>query len=89
MTIAASVTTRAGSLLLAAGTPLDDTAIANLRRRGIDCVTVAVPDPRDAAAVARDTAATRERIAHIFRDTRGEASQALRAVVQSWREAHA
>lgn len=66
MRLAADVRGPGGSALLAAGTELGEDALAGLRRRGIDCVAVEVPDARSAEDIARELAAMEARVAHLF-----------------------
>lgn len=56
-----------GVVLLAAGAVLGEDALAGLRRRGIDAVSVEIPDARSEAEIALELAKAEARIAHLFR----------------------
>lgn len=66
MRLAADVRGPGGSALLAAGTELGESALAGLRRRGIETVVVEVPDARSEEEIARELAAMEARVAHLF-----------------------
>ncbi|MFC5303141.1 hypothetical protein [Azospira restricta] len=85
MQVAAPIVSAQGSVLLATGAVLDEEAPENLRRRGIEFVTVSVADARDAATIAREQAAAAARIDHIFRGDGGAARDALRQAIHAYR----
>jgi hypothetical protein len=66
MRLVAEVRNAAGGVLLAAGAVLAEDALAGLRRRGIDAVSVEVPDARSEEEVARELAQAEARIEHLF-----------------------
>lgn len=85
MEVAAPVVSAQGSVLLAAGAILDDTAPENLRRRGIDFVAVAVPDSRDAATIARELHEAAARVDDIFRGGSSTCRETLRRAIHAYR----
>ncbi len=86
MTLAAPLLSAQGGTLLAAGTVLDDRVLDNLRRRGVEFLTVTLPDRRDAETIAREQQAAAERVDFIFRGTGSATRGALRAIVLAYRE---
>lgn len=86
MTVAAPVLSPHGGVLLAAGAQLDEQLLENLRRRGIEFVSVALPDARDPATIAAEQAAAAARVSHIFRGAGSATRQALQAVVAAYRQ---
>lgn len=89
MTVASPVTGAQGGVLLAAGAELDDHALAQLRRRNIEFVTVSVPDSRDEASIAHDLEAATTRVDFIFRGDGSACRQALRQTILSYRRKQA
>ena len=85
MTLAAPILSAQGRVLLAAEASLDETVLENLRRRGIEYATVAMPDPRDPETIAREQQAAAERVNFIFRGTRSAARETLRATLLDYR----
>lgn len=67
MRLVAEIRNAAGGVLLAAGVELGEDALAGLRRRGIDAVSVEIPDARSDAEIARELAQAEVRIQHLFR----------------------
>lgn len=86
MTLAVPLLSAQGGVLLAAGTILDERALDNLRRRGVEFLTVALPDNRDADTIAREQRAAAERVDFIFRGAGTAARSALHAAVRAYRE---
>ena len=80
MRLAAAVRSPGGAVLLAAGAELGEESLTGLRRRGIDAVTVAIPDSRSEAEIARELAEAEARIQHLFH--RHLASPELRELMQ-------
>jgi hypothetical protein len=81
-----------GTVLLAAGTTLDEYALMQLGRRAIEFVTVSVPDTRSDETIAREVAAASARVEFIFRgeDSSDSSSRsALRNVVMNYRRQQA
>jgi len=66
MRLAAEIRNAAGGVLLVAGTELGEEALAGLRRRGIDAVSVEVADARSEAEIVRELAQAVARIEHLF-----------------------
>lgn len=66
MRLAAEIRNAAGGVLLPAGAELGEDALAGLRRRGIDAVSVEIPDARSEAEIARELARAETRIQHLF-----------------------
>ena len=77
-----------GGVLLPAGTELDESELARLAQRGVECVFVECVDPRDDATIAAEREAMTRRVDHLFRTegvTDSEARQQLRAAIAGWR----
>ena len=85
MTLARSITDREGHSLLAAGTVLDLAILERLIRRGVNTVSVLVPDTRDEDTIARELSSQQDRIALIFRGPGSPARDELRAAVLAFR----
>lgn len=85
MTLARHVLDREGAVLLTAGTMLDLAMLERLIRRGVDAISVLLPDTRDDETIARELAAVGERIGHIFRGPGNAARDELRAAVLEFR----
>lgn len=88
MLVAVPVCSRAGAILVTTGSVLDAARIGNLQRRGVSCVTVSVPDPRDAAQRDTEIAAALARVDQIFRGEGSEARAALHQALRAYRERH-
>lgn len=89
MIVASPVSGPQGAVLLNAGTVLDESMLEHLRRRGIESVSVIVPDGRDPDIVAREIAEACARVDHLFRNGGSAARQALHAVVRDYRRRQA
>jgi hypothetical protein len=89
MVVATQVSGAQGSVLLAAGSVLDAPALDKLRRRGIEALTVSIPDTRDEATIAGELAAAAARVDHIFRGPGSAARTALRDAVHAYRRKQA
>lgn len=85
MTLAKPAYDLSGSVLLGPGTVLDAAMIERLVRRGIEAISVSIPDERDDEAVAHELAAVNDRIARIFRGPSNPAREALRAAILEYR----
>lgn len=66
MRLSSDVRGPGGAVLLAAGAVLGEDALAGLRRRGIDAVSVDIPEARSEAEIALELARAEARIAHLF-----------------------
>ena len=66
MRLATAVRNAGGGTLLAAQAELTEESLAGLLQRGIDVVTVEVPDSRTAEEIARELAQAEARIEHLF-----------------------
>lgn len=86
MEVAVPVVSVQGAVLLAAGATLDDDAPENLRRRGIDFVTVAIPDSRDAETIVREQEAAAQRVEYIFRGEGSSCRGKLRQAILDYRK---
>ena len=84
-----------GAVLFPEGAQIDDTALKQMSQRGVDFAFVAMPETRDAQAIARDLAASETRVGHIFRagavsaDYQTEARADLQAALLAFRRAGA
>lgn len=85
MSLAKAVQDRDGNILLAAGTVLELEMIDRLIRRGVETISVLVPDTRDEETIALELQAAQARIDTIFRGTGSPARDMLRAAVTSYR----
>jgi hypothetical protein len=85
MTLAKAATNQDGQTLLAAGTELDAEMLDRLIRRGVETVSVLVPDTRDEETIADELHAAEARIDHIFRRRGSPAKDALRTAVLNFR----
>jgi hypothetical protein len=66
MQLSSDVRGPGGAVLLAAGAVLGEDALAGLRRRGIDAVSVDIPEARSEAEIALELARAEARIEHLF-----------------------
>ncbi|WP_153115017.1 hypothetical protein [Rhodocyclus tenuis] len=85
MTLAVPVIGRDGKTLLAAGVTLDPTTLDRLTRRGVEALAVSEIDARDPAELARERAASEERLRHLFRGEGSDARSELHAALLAWR----
>ena len=85
MVLAKPVHDREGAILLTAETVLDQAVLERLIRRGIEAVSVRVPDHRDEETIARELADVRARIDTIFRGPGSAARNQLRDAVLGYR----
>lgn len=85
MTLAKAVTDREGNTLLASGTVLEPEMLERLIRRGVEALSVLVPDTRDENAIAEELQAVSARIETIFRGPTSPAREELRAAVLNFR----
>ena len=85
ITRARTIADREGNTLLIAGTVLDHSMLERLTRRGVNAISVLIPDTRDANAIAAEQHAIRSRIETIFRGSGSPAREALRAAVLDFR----
>ena len=84
-TLARAITDREGSILLSSGTVLDLAMLERLIRRGVDAISVLVPDNRDEATIAEELRAVERRIETIFRGAGSSARDQLRDAVLTYR----
>lgn len=89
MTIETPLIGPQGTVLLAAGTTLDEYALKQLGRRAIEFVTVSVPDSRDDETIAREVAETAARVEYIFRGEGSSARASLRNTIMAYRRKQA
>ena len=85
MPLARTIADREGNTLLIAGTVLDLSMLERLTRRGVNAISVLIPDTRDADAIAAEQRAIRSRIETIFRGSGSPAREALRTAVLDFR----
>ena len=87
MRVAKSVLRPDGAVLLNEGAELDEDELANLHKRGVEFVFVAVADDRDDATRAAEDAQKRARIEFIFRpaDADCDARNELKAAILTYR----
>ena len=85
MTLARPITDREGSVLLSPGTTLDLAMLERLIRRGVDAISVLVPDNRDEATIAKELRAVERRVEIIFRGPGSAARDQLRDAVLNFR----
>jgi hypothetical protein len=78
-----------GTVLLAAGTTLDEYALMQLGRRAIEFVTVSVADSRDEETIAREVAEAVARVEFIFRGEGSATRTALRNTIMNYRRKQA
>jgi hypothetical protein len=74
-----------GSILLTAETVLDAAMFEQMLRRGVQTISVRVPDHRDEETIARELADIRARIDTIFRGPGSAARSQLRDAVLGYR----
>jgi len=89
MTLAASITGQDGQALLSAGTVLDSEMLERLIRRGIETITILLPDARDEETIALEIENTQARVAYIFREGGSSAKDQLRTAILNYRLEHA
>ena len=85
MTLAKAVTDHDGHTLLTEGTVLEAEMLARLIQRGVETVSVMVPDTRSEEAIAEELREAMERIDAIFRNGGSPAREALRAAITNYR----
>lgn len=85
MVLAKPVHDREGAVLLTAETALDPAVLERLIRRGIEAISVRVPDLRDEETIARELLDVRARIDVIFRGPGSAARSRLRDAVLDYR----
>ena len=85
MTLARAIPDREGSILLSSGTALDLPMLERLIRRGVDAISVLVPDNRDDATIADELRTVERRIETIFRGPGSPERDQLRAAVLDFR----
>ena len=85
MVLAKPVHDREGAILLTAETVLDPAVLERLIRRGVEAISVRVPDHRDEETIARELADVRARIDTIFRGPGSAARNQLRDAVLGYR----
>jgi len=85
MVLAKAVVDHEGKTLLTPGTVFLLETIDRLIRRGVETVTVEVPDLRDEETIAEELRATQTRIDTIFRQPGSAARADLRAAVLEFR----
>ncbi|MDX9706807.1 MAG: hypothetical protein RBT86_04415 [Azospira sp.] len=86
MTLALPILSPQGAILLAAGATLDEAKLGTLVRRGVEFVTVALPDERDEETIAQEQQAAAERIDFIFRGPSTPSRDALRITMRLYRK---
>ena len=89
MIVATQVNGAQGTALIAAGTTLDEPMLEKLKRRGIETLSVVVPDSRDEATIAREIEEAIARIEFIFRGQSSPARDALQETLISYRRKQA
>ena len=85
MTLAKAIQDRDGNSLLAAGTVLDLVMLERLIRRGIESISVLVPDTRDSETIDAELRSVCNRLEIIFRGPGSPARDELRAAVTDFR----
>ena len=88
MVLAAPIAGREGHDLLPAGALLDAEVIDKLIRRGIETLSVGVPDTRDEATIAEEIKRAQARVGFIFRGNGSAAREALHALLLDYRREH-
>lgn len=86
MTLAAAAQDRAQRTLLSAGTVLDGAMLERLCQRGVETITLSVPDHRDAATIARELGEAETRVALIFRGEGSPARDELHSAILRYRQ---
>ena len=86
MTLAKAVSEHDGhSTLLTEGTVLDEEMLARLIHRGVETVSVLVPDHRNEEEIAEEQRLALARVDAIFREDGNPARAALRATITRYR----
>ena len=86
MTLAKAVSEHDGhSTLLTEGTVLDEEMLARLIHRGVETVSVLVPDHRSEEEIAEEQQLALARVDAIFREDGNPARAALRATITRYR----
>ena len=86
MTLATAVIDRDGhTTLLTEGTVLDEEMLARLIHRGVETISVFVPDNRNEEEIAEEQRVALARVDAIFRDDGNPARAALRAAITNYR----
>ncbi len=87
MTLAAAVQDRAGRMLFAAGTELDEDMLDRLNKRGIESLAVQIVDTRDAFIIDEEVRTAQERVRYLFRGSGSSARAVLQAELLAYRDA--
>ena len=86
MTLATAVIDRDGhTTLLTEGSVLDEEMLARLIHRGVETVSVLVPDSRSEEEIAEEQRIALARVDAIFRDDGNPARAALRTAITNYR----
>ena len=86
MTLAKAVSERDGhTTLLTEGTVLDEEMLARLIHRGVETISVLVPDHRSEEEIAEEQRLALARVDAIFREDGNPARAALRAAITRYR----
>ncbi len=85
MTLAAAIVGHDGHTLLAAGTLLAPEMLDRLIRRGVETLSVVLPDTRDEETVAMALAIAESRVRSLFRGKGSPAREALGAAILDYR----
>lgn len=89
MIVATQVSRGQGAVLIAAGATLDASMLEKLKRRGVETLSVVVPDPRDEATIAHEVEDAIARIEFIFRGQGSPARDSLKEALTSYRRKQA
>jgi len=89
MTLATSIIGLDRQTLLSAGTVLDSEMLERLIRRGIEAITILLPDVRDEETIALEIEAAQSRVDYIFRDKGSSVRDQLRTTILNYRLEHA
>jgi hypothetical protein len=85
MTLANAITDRDGNTLLVSDSILDLEMLNRLILRGVEVVSVQVPDTRDEETIAEELHSASSRVETIFRGTGSPAREALHAAILNFR----
>ncbi len=89
MKLAAAISGPDRQILLSSDTLLDAEMLERLIRRGIETLSVRLPDTRDEETIALEVEAAQSRVAHIFRKQGSAAREQLQASILNYRLEHA
>ena len=88
MILADALQDETGQMLLPKGSELTESVLRSLGRRGIETLSILIPEAVDESALIARREAARQRLQHLFRQAVDPTSQGLLRVMLEYREEH-